>query len=259
MSYFQKFTAVHFSFSFWTDDNSRSRKPSLLCSDISYWIDKPCYEDHDFFDENGFAKYLETRRCSYYQHQFKSFDAKHSCPHKWEYCLDSQKCIPYGWHCTKEECENDKNYFYCNDSQKCIPRQWVCDGAVQCPIGAEDEAFEFCQTQETFPQGAAIKCSENLRPKFTIEIMATPCDGVPECLDGSDEECGEKLKQIVHIMSGSLFLIIGLIWLGLYLKITKFSRSENNLDNPQLADRWEPRLCRFMKGNELADLKVPIL
>ena len=130
-------------------------------------------------------------------------------------------------------------YFYCNISQRCIPRQWLCDGAIQCPIAAEDEAsiaaedeaFEFCKIQQTFPQGATIQCLENLRPKFNIEIIAIPCDGVPECLDGSDEECGEKLKLIVHIMSGSLFLIIGLIWLGLYLKVTKFSRGENDLND----------------------------
>ena len=246
------------SFSFWTDDNNGSRKPSLLCSDISYWIDKPCYEDHEIFDKNGYTKYLETRCCSYYQNDFNVFDDKHSCPHLWEYCQNIQKCIPKGWHCTKEKCINDDKYFYCNQSQKCIPRKWLCDGAIQCPIAAEDEAFEMCQPKQTFPQGATIQCIESQRPKFNIEIMATPCDGVHECLDGSDEECGKKLEQIVYILSGCLFLIIGLIWLGLYLKITKFSRSENNLDNPQLTDRWDPRLCRFMKGNDLADLKVNI-
>ena len=81
-------------------------------------------------------------------------------------------------------------------------------------------------------------------------------DGIPECLDGSDEECGEKLTKIVYIMSGCFLFLIGLIWLGLYLKITKFSRRENDLDIPLIADRWEPRLCKFMKGNALAELKV---
>ena len=247
------------SFSFWTDDDKGSRKPSLLCSDTSYWIDKPCYEDHEFFNEKGLAKYLETRRCSYYQNEFKAFDDKHSCPHTWEYCLESQKCIPKGWHCTEKECDNDEEYFYCNKSQKCIPRQWLCDGAIQCPIAAEDEAFEFCQPQEIFPQSATIQCEESFRPKFNVEIMATPCDGVPECHDGSDEVCGEKLKQIVPIISGGLFLIIGFIWLGLYLKITKFNRRENDMDNSRFDDRWEPRLCRFMKGNALAELKVQML
>ena len=97
---------------------------------------------------------------------------------------------------------------------------------------------------------------ESLRPKSNVEIMATPCDGVHECLDGSDEECGEKLKLIIYIISGGFLLIIGFIWLGLYLKITKFSRGENNLDELLIADRWEPRLCKFMKGNALAELKV---
>ena len=201
---------------------------------------------------------METRRCSYYQNGFKSFEVKNSCPHTWEYCLESQKCIPKGWYCTKKECENDKKYFYCNESQKCIPRQWLCDGAVQCPIAAEDEVFEICQTQETFPQAATIKCSENLRPGFTIEIMATPCDGIPECLDGSDEECGETLKQIVYIMSGIFLFLISLIWLGLYFKITKFSERENDFDNLPVANRWEPRLCKALKGNALAELKVNI-
>ena len=202
---------------------------------------------------------METRRCSYYQNNFQSFHGKHSCPHTWEYNSEKQKCFPKHWSLTKQECENATEYFYCNISQRCIPRQWLCDGAIQCPIAEEDEAFEFCKIKQTFPQGATIQCSENLRPKFSIEILATPCDGVPECLDGSDEECGEKLTRIVLYMSGSLLLIIGLIWLGLYLKITEFSRIILNLDNPQLADRWEPRLCRFMKGNDLADLKVQLL
>ena len=240
-------------FSFWTDEDKGSRKPSLLCSDISYWIDKPCYEDHEFFDEKGLAKYLETRRCSYYQNDFKAFDDKNSCPHLWEYCLESQK-----WHCSKEECDNNEDYFYCNQSQKCIPRQWMCDGAIQCPIAGEDEAFEFCQTQATFPQGATIQCIESLRPGFNVEIKATPCDGIHECLDGRDEVCGEKLTKIVYIMSGIFLFLIGLIWLGLYLKITKFSERENNLDELLVADRWEPRICKVLKGNALAELKVNI-
>ena len=86
--------------------------------------------------------------------------------------------------------------------------------------------------------------------------MATPCDGIHECLDLSDEECGEKLAQIVYFMSGGFLLIIGFVWLGLYLKIIKFGRRENDLDNLHAADRWEPRLCKVMKGNALAELKV---
>ena len=145
-----------FSFSYWTDDDRKSRKPSLFCSDISYWIDKPCYEDHEFFDKNGFAKYLETRRCSYYQNNFTSFHDKHSCPHTWEYNSEKQNCFPKLWPLTKKECENATKYFYCNISQRCIPRQWLCDGAVQCPIAAEDEAFEFCQSQETTRKCAGL-------------------------------------------------------------------------------------------------------
>ena len=244
--------STHF-FSFWTDEDKGSRKPSLLCSDISYWIDKPCYEDHEFFDEKGLAKYLETRRCSYYQNDFKAFDDKNSCPHLWEYCLESQK-----WHCSKEECDNNEDYSYCNQSQKCIPRQWMCDGAIQCPIAGEDEAFKFCQTQATFPQGATIQCIESLRPGFNVEIKATPCDGIHECVDGSDEKCRGNFKKVVYIMSGCFLFVIGLIWLGLYLIITKFSERENDLDDLPVADKWKPILCKALKGNALAELKVNI-
>ena len=36
-------------------------------------------------------------------------------------------------------------------------------------------------------------------------------------------------------------------------------RRENDMDNSRFDDRWEPRLCRFMKGNALAELKVQML
>ena len=97
---------------------------------------------------------------------------------------------------------------------------------------------------------------ESFRPGFNVEIKATPCDGIHECLDGSDEVCGEELTKIVYIVSGIFLFLIGLIWLGLYLKITKFSERKNDLDDLPVADRWEPRLCKIMRGNELIELKV---
>ena len=59
-------------------------------------------------------------------------------------------------------------------------------------------------------------------------------------------------------MSGCFLFLIGLIWLGLYFKITKFSEREYELDNLPVAERWEPRLCKALKGNALAELKVNI-
>ena len=55
----------------------------FFCSDISYWIDKPCYVDHDFFDRKCFARYVELKQ----DDEFKSFDDKHSSHYLWEYCL----------------------------------------------------------------------------------------------------------------------------------------------------------------------------
>ena len=55
----------------------------FVCSDISYWIDKPCYVDHDFFDRKCFARYVELKQ----DDEFKSFDDKHSSHYLWEYCL----------------------------------------------------------------------------------------------------------------------------------------------------------------------------
>ena len=106
---------------FWTDDDFYSRRPSLFCSDVSYWMSKPCLSEHDFFN-NGYAKYTEVRRCKYYDSNYTVIDLEHSCPRGWEFCKERQKCLPRGWPCRKNQCKSDKEWFYCPKSQKCIHR-----------------------------------------------------------------------------------------------------------------------------------------
>ena len=82
-----------------------------------------------------------------------------------------------------------------------IPEK-TCDGIFHCLYG-EDEHFELCK--DTFPKEATIECIENRLPGINLTIMAVPCDGILECRDGSDENCGED-KMILVIAVAVLFL-----------------------------------------------------
>ena len=57
---------------------------------------------------------------------------------------------------------------------------------------AEDEHFDICKKENVFPDGATIECVEN-RPGYNITILAVPCNGVCECRDCSDEDCGGNI------------------------------------------------------------------
>ena len=229
-------------------------------------MDKPCVQEHEFFDQNGSPKYTEIRRCKYYWSNFTSKDSKHSCPHQWQYCKESQKCLPGNWRdsnwpCLKDQCTG-QDWHFCSKSEKCIPKAWLCDGSVQCPIDAEDEDFDLCTknpNRTIFAQGATIQCIENNRPdRFQITILAKPCDGIIECLDKSDEECGENIANFLYIIALVFVVIIGAIWLWLYKMVEV--RNDNEPNNDQhasiLQTEWNPKFRKKLKGNTLADLKV---
>ena len=149
-------------------------KPSLFCSDLSFWANhtKNCISD-----ESKKPRYEKIRHCDTYITD-ESNDVKITC--------------------------NNGTDFFCPKSKTCIPKEWLCDGAVQCKQG-EDEAFDICE--QYFPlQVASITCIESYRPEnLTIWIKAIPCDGIRECKDGSDEIC-EWPSEIIWITAGDLHI-----------------------------------------------------
>ena len=89
--------------------------------------------------------------------------------------------------------------------------------------------------------------------------MAVPCDGILECRDGSDENCGED-KMILVIAVAVLFLTTICIYLYLVLVRLPIWKSSmfRDFDDKNIASKSNPADCRGMKGNSLAKLKVSI-
>ena len=125
-----------------------------------------------------------------------------------------------------------------------------CDGIVHC-IEGEDEADETCEGLLYFPEEATIKCIED-RPGYDITIMATPCDGIKECRDGIDEQCGEN-KLVLYGIVGGLVMLTGFVYHILKWYILNW---ENKLITNQTYD--DLGSCCNLMGDELAELKVSL-
>ena len=90
-----------------------------------------------------------------------------------------------------------KSTFKCK-SGKCIPGIQKCDGIPQCKDG-EDESLENCKS--SFPPTATYGAPDHkcLKPNIynmEIEIMAVPCNKIPECEGGGDEDGCDFPKYI---------------------------------------------------------------
>ena len=126
-------------------------------------------------------------------------------------------------------------FFYIHNN-----RSWLCDGLIQCPVNAEDESFAICKDFGRFPTGATLICNETMRD-HNITIKAISCDDIPECLDGSDEMCGEEIAKATYKIGIGLFFAIFLIWGKLYLKLIQITTVKNKAVALEMNDTAKSR------------------
>ena len=126
-----------------------------------------------------------------------------------------------------------------------------CDGIVNCPHG-EDEDFIKCK--KVFSKSATIECQNIYFPSMTI--LATPCNNVTECSDGSDEDyCGldEKISRYILAFSICFFIALCLV---LTIVIVIYAKKNNLLSYIFISDFVVNGTKRGIKGDALANLKV---
>ena len=111
---------------------------------------------------------------------------------------------------------------------------------IQCPVNAEDESFAICKDFGRFPTGATLICNETMRDN-NITIKAISCDDVLECLDGSDEMCGEEIAKATYKIGIGLFFAIFLIWGKLYLKLIQITTVKNKAVALEMNDMAKSR------------------
>ncbi|XP_049880284.1 low-density lipoprotein receptor-related protein 1 [Pectinophora gossypiella] len=115
-------------------------------------------------------------------------------------CADGARCVPLAWrcdgrpHCADASDEFDCTWnttcsgqFRCARSGLCIAESWRCDGDPDCgPKDASDEDPYMCEKDFKCP-GNEARCATPIAGQFTCVAVSRFCDGVRDCLDGSDE------------------------------------------------------------------------
>ena len=164
------------------------------------------------------------------------FGDQHQDPHG---CWDSCK-IP-GPNC--EACTR-KEYFLCEQSNMCIHEDLVCDGHPQCQ-NEEDEDFNRCKEKwtenEVFSQHATVRCRSKIYP--SMDIISSPCDGIVECHDFSDEiYCSDN--SISHILIVVSILGVITLYFGLHYRYQI------------IFTLWGSKESRIMKKKEVTQKKT---
>ena len=146
---------------------------------------------------------------------------------------------------------SDCTHFFCSKSKTCVEYDKTCDGICHC-LYCEDETFEgLCE--DTFPEAATIKCIEaNRSSDINITILATPCNGVRECLNINDENCQSEM-YITAITMALFFLVILCGWIYIHITTQNALKSLKRIELFCQTDAMpQPR----RKGDGLAKLKV---
>ena len=218
-----------------------------MCSDLAFWKDRCLNDSQDP------SKHVESRRCSTYEN--KSFSMKECqndeiyCPNKRDCLFDVNKCEAQFYFGNETQCQN-QNMHHCPESNQCIWQDWVCDGFVQCLEG-DDEDFNLCYERGSFAEGATVKCTEAKRFGYNVTILATKCNGIEECRDGSDKTDCQSDESRVLVATFVVFAVIFLIWIVIY----------HVYDNNETMDdisKEEKEHAQNAKGDTLALLKVAI-
>ena len=175
------------------------------------------------------------------------------CPNKGECFSDVNDCEAQFYFGNETQCEN-QNMHHCRESNQCIWQDWVCDGFVQCLEG-DDEDFDLCYGRESFAEGATVKCTEAQRFGYNVTILATKCNRIKECEDGSDEaeaDCqSDEYESRVLVATLVVFAVILLIWILIYYVY------DNNETMDDIS-KEEKEHAQSAKGDTLALLKVAI-
>ena len=228
-----------------SDDATKTFRPSRLCSDLAFWKDK-CSENS--------TEYVEARQCQLYNVRINDGQV---CAKNEVFCNTKKKCLADVDDCeggiifgNEYSCKLQKMHF-CPRSNQCIWNDWVCDGFVQCLKG-DDEDFEMCLDRKSFPKGATFKCQEANRTGYKIEILAVPCNGIPECQDGIDEHFCKREGQIIVLLSILVAGFIMFIWIAIYLIY-----DVNNAEEADIGS-IEGDMTNFkeLKGEALTQFKV---
>ena len=92
-----------------------------------------------------------------------------------------------------------------------------------------------------------------------MTILATPCNGVEECMDGSDElYCwlANEITKYLFWFCLSLFIVISLIWICVAVN---FAKKNDLLRFIRKKEYFEESSQKKLYGDDLAELKVDII